>query len=126
MHHIIHPLSLLLAILPVRAYEVTKCYWAKGQTLPQMTGLPNSYIPCGEIDDGVQSCCRVGHNCLEAGACYAPEGPFFRHACLQRFAILIERQLEWFTLLVVRTAITPHHPARPNVESVSLFRFDPS
>ncbi len=76
MHPLIHLLSLqvLLAILPVRAYEVTRCYWAKDQSLPLISGLPNSYIPCGEIDDGVQSCCRVGHNCLEGGACYAPEG----------------------------------------------------
>ncbi|KAF7512255.1 hypothetical protein GJ744_001823 [Endocarpon pusillum] len=85
MHHLISPLSLLLAILPVRAYEVTQCYWAKGQTLPQISGLPNSYIPCGEIDDGVQPCCRVGHNCLEAGACYAPDaGMVYTAGCTDR------------------------------------------
>ncbi|ERF69919.1 hypothetical protein EPUS_05463 [Endocarpon pusillum Z07020] len=85
MHHLIHPLSLLLAILPVRAYEVAQCYWAKGQTLPQITGLPNSYIPCGEIEDGVQPCCRVGHNCLEAGACYAPDaGMVYTAGCTDR------------------------------------------
>lgn len=65
---------LLLSLLRVHAYDVAKCYWAKTQQLPSNSDSSNSYIPCGDVSDGAQSCCRVGHNCLEANACYAPEG----------------------------------------------------
>jgi hypothetical protein len=75
MHHLLLLAVLLLSSLTAHAYEVTECYWAKGERLP-IDQTPNSYIPCGEISQGVQSCCRVGHTCLEANACYAPEGQF--------------------------------------------------
>ncbi len=64
---------LLLSILGVHAYDVVECYWAAQQHLPSPS-TSNAYIPCGEVSQGAQSCCRVGHNCLEANACYAPEG----------------------------------------------------
>ncbi|KAF7510421.1 hypothetical protein GJ744_006700 [Endocarpon pusillum] len=78
MHHsrflISHLLQLLSLIsLQVHAYEVVDCYWSQGQKLPRNDGTTNSYIPCGEVSQGVQSCCRVGHNCLGANACYGPE-----------------------------------------------------
>lgn len=76
MYHHFQILSLLLlGLLQTHAYDVVECYWAAKQELPRDT-TASSYIPCGEVSEGVQSCCRVGHNCLEASACYAPEGQF--------------------------------------------------
>ena len=71
------PLLLFVSLIPfhVRSYEPVQCYWAPNEELPYRNPLTtNSYIPCGDIDDGVQPCCRIGHNCLDANACYAPEG----------------------------------------------------
>lgn len=80
MVSLIESLFLLqLSLFAVHAYDVVDCYWAADKELPGVAGgilTSDAYIPCGEISQGVQSCCRVGHNCLEANACYAPEGQF--------------------------------------------------
>jgi hypothetical protein len=65
---------LLLSLLQIHAYDVVECYWAANQQLPgDPATSTNAYIPCGEVSLGAQSCCRVGHTCLEANACYAPD-----------------------------------------------------
>jgi len=74
-------LLLLLNLLCSSAYEVVPCYWGRNQKLPSGGTSPNTYIPCGEVDTGTQTCCRVGHICLD-GACYAPEGQSYNQITL--------------------------------------------
>lgn len=93
MYPLITCISVLsLASLGVNAdYEIDQCYWGPRQQLPSgewRTG--EAYVPCGEADDEVQSCCRVGHNCLEANACYAPDGQSLVHttSCQSLFVLI--------------------------------------